>query len=212
MNETYRWARDRINDAVSGKKSSSTVFIRPPERGKTETALIISRDFHGAFIDRMSETEQKEFFTGIAKEEVHTLMIDDPSNWLRESDFHAMLSVVKNLITGELQMGRATVFDINFPFPLRMKIALLMFCTPDQWTVIRKRVKLTGLYDRSTIFYCDHTPETTDYIKSYYEKHGCDKTNLPHFSCNGEEGFSQEFKISATRRRPFMEGIKFEEK
>jgi hypothetical protein len=209
MNETYRWARNRINDAINGKKSSSSVFMRPPETGKTETALIIARDFHGAFIDRMSETEQKEFFTGIAKEKINTLIIDDPSNWLRESDFHAMLSVIKNLITGEVQMGRATVFDINFPFPLRMKIAFLIFCTPDQWTIIRKRVKLTGLYDRSSMFYCDHSPETKDYIKEQYEKHSYEKTNLPYFNCNGQEGFSQEFKISATRRRPFIEEIKF---
>ena len=212
MNETYRWARDRINDAVWGRKSSSSVFMRPPETGKTETALIVARDFHGAFIDRMSESEQKEFFFGIAKGEIHTLILDDPSNWLRESDFHSVLSVVKGLITGELQMGRATVFDINYSFPLRMKVAFLVFCTPDQWTIVRKRMKLVGLYDRSNMFFCDHDLETKNYIREEYKIHDYDKTNLPRFNCNGqEEDFCQDFITSATRRRPYIEKIKFEE-
>lgn len=211
MNETYRYAKMKITEAEQGKKSSCSVFIRAPDCGKTETAMIIVRDFRAIFLDRASETEQKEFFQNFAKSGINTIVLDDPSNWMNANDFKSAISILKNLISGELQMGRATVFDINLPFNINHKICVLLFCTPDQWTVIRKILKVIGLYDRSKIFYCDHDTNTKNYIAAEYEKHGYSKSNLPRFKLNGTSEFSQKFLDSATGKRAFMEQIEFEE-
>ncbi len=206
MNETYRKAKEYIEEVRKENESKAALFIRPSGQGKSHTAYIISRDFNGTIIPPMSTSEQKNWFGQHLNNQI--FVFDDPSDWFNEKDCLHVFSVIKNLLSGTLKASRATMFSINVPQLLEKSICFLMFSNEDQFNAIRKSLEKTGLLPRLDIFLSDQGDEQTKEIKKIYKEKKYSIRNLPSFE-NGENTFDEKYLSSFFTKIYFRETIKF---
>lgn len=210
MNETYRMAKQCIDNAKAGVESSCVCFIRPANQGKTHTAQIIAIDEKAIVIPAMSVSEQKTWFA--EKVETPYFILDDPSDWFNILDRQHVLSILKNLLSGYVKSARATKFDYNISVPIEKKVAILLFMTDSQYSNLRRDMELVGLSARTSVFLSRHTIEEFERIKTEYNLHKYSSSNLPKFYINSNTEFDDLFMRSATTKKYFSEQIQLEER
>lgn len=206
-NETYRMAKQAIQNAAQQRRSRCIGFVRPSNQGKTHTAHIISRDLGATIIPVMSITEQRTWFADRLDRPV--FIFDDPSDWFVYIDRLHIFSLMKNLISGWLKSGRATKFDFNVPVPIDKKVCILIFMNEEQYNMIRQELKMTGLAARMELYFTRHDEAITDKIEFEYADKNYSGQNLPHFKDFDEEKYDKQFLNSHKEKRYYNEDVEF---
>lgn len=209
VNETYRMARQAINEARQQRHSRCIGFVRPSNQGKTHTAHIIARDLGATLIPVMSISEQRNWFADRLENPI--FVFDDPSDWFIYIDRLHIFSILKNLVSGWLKSGRATKFDFNVPLPLDKKVCVLLFMNEEQYSAIRGELKMTGLAARMELYFTQHNEKTLNEIAYQYDDKGYSGQNLPHFKDIGGDNFDKQYLESKKDKRYFNECVEFEE-